>query len=62
MKQCKQGVCLAQCLYVCVYSQECLDIDECVDIPEVCVPNSVCINSVVSRHCAAHSPLSPPAG
>lgn len=27
-----------------------MDIDECVDLPDACVPNSVCVNTVVSSH------------
>lgn len=30
--------------------QDCVDIDECLDLPDACVMNSVCINTLVSRH------------
>lgn len=31
------------------FFQECVDIDECAEYSSACVPNSVCINTVVSK-------------
>lgn len=31
------------------FFQECADIDECAEHSSACVPNSVCINTVVSK-------------